>query len=140
MGLRRTKYIFCCISFTKTLFLSGFIDRTYVAMLLENPKTGTLGIVYESAISEKTVPIFFFAKKKCSKMKLHDLYIDGKKKCQSFARHGSENGRKSHILYTSDFNWLFQGEIYPLARIANSYYTAVKNDVRYVNKAAIAVF
>ena len=26
------------------------------------------------------------------------------------------------------------------ARIANSYYTAVKNDVRYVNKAAIAVF
>lgn len=109
-------------------------------MLLENPKTGTLGIVYESAISEKTVPTFFFAKKKCSKMKLHELYIDGKKKCQSFARHGSENGRKSHILYTSDFNWLFQGEIDPLARIANSYYTAVKNDVRYVNKAAIAVF
>ena len=64
-------------------------------MLLENPKTGTLGIVYESAIS---------AKKKFSKMKLHELYIDGKKKCQSFARHGSENGRKSHILYTSDFN------------------------------------
>ena len=140
MGLSRTKYIFCYISFTKTLFLSGFIDRTLVSMLLENPKTGTLGIVYESAISEKTVPIFFFAKKKCSKMKLHDLYIDGKKKCQSFARHGSVNGRKSHILYTSDFNWLFQSEIYPLARIANSYYTAVKNDVRYVNKAAIAVF
>ena len=46
----------------------------------------------------------FFAKKKCCKMKLHELYIDGKKKCQSFARHGSENGRKSHILYTSDFN------------------------------------
>ena len=42
--------------------------------------------------------------KKCSKMKLHELYIDGKKKCQSFARHGSEKGRKSHILYTSDFN------------------------------------
>ena len=62
-------------------------------MLLENPKTGTLGIVYESAISEKTVPMFFFAKKNCSKMKLHDLYIDGKKKCQSFARHGGE----SHI-------------------------------------------
>ena len=88
MGFRRTKYIFCCISFTKTLFLSGFIGRTQVAMLLENPKTGTLGIVYESAISEKTVPTFFFAKKKCSKMKLHELYIDGKKKCQSFARHG----------------------------------------------------
>ena len=69
-------------------------------MLLENPKTGTLGIVYESAISEKTVP----SRKKCSKTKLHELYIDGKKKCQSFARHGSENGRKSHILYTSDFN------------------------------------
>ena len=51
-------------------------------MLLENPKTGALGIVNESAISEKTVPIFFFAKKKCSKMKLHELYIDGKKKCQ----------------------------------------------------------
>ena len=73
-------------------------------------------------------------------MKLHELYIDRKKKCQSFARHWSENGRKWHILYTSDFNWLFQGEIDPLARIANSYYTAVKNDVRYVNKAAIAVF
>ena len=76
-------------------------------------------------------------------MKLHDLYIDGKKKCQSFARHGSENGSDFNdlaILNTSDFNWLFQGEIYPLARIANSYYTAVKNDVRYVNKAAIAVF
>ena len=109
-------------------------------MHLENPKTGTLGIVYESAISEKTVPTFFFAKKKCSKMELHELYIDGKKKCQSFARHGSENGRKSHILYTSDFNWLFQGEIDPLARIAYSYFTAVKNDVRCVNKAAIAVF
>ena len=75
-----------------------------VAMLLENPKTGALGIVNESAISEKTVPIFFFAKKKCFKMKLHELYIDGKKKCQSFARHGSEKGRESHILYTSDFN------------------------------------
>ena len=73
-------------------------------MLLENPKTGTLGIVYESAISEKTVPTFFFAKKKCSKTKWHELYVDGKKKCQSFARHGSENGRKSHILYISDFN------------------------------------
>ena len=72
-------------------------------LFLENPKTGTLGIVYESAISEKTVPTFFFAKNKCSKMKLHELYIDGKKECQSFARHGSENGRKSHILYTSDF-------------------------------------
>ena len=72
-------------------------------MLLENPKTGTLGIVYESAISEKMVPTFFFAKKKCSKMKLHELYIDGKKKWQSFARHGSENGNKSHILFTSDF-------------------------------------
>ena len=109
-------------------------------MHLENPKTGTLGIVYESAISEKTVPTFFFAKKKCSKMKLHELYIDGKKKCQSFARQGSENGRKSHILDTSDFNWLFQGEIDPLARIANSNFTAVKNDVRCVNKVAIAVF
>ena len=53
---------------------------------------------------------------------------------------GQKMGEKSHILYTSDFNWLFQGEIDPLARIANSYYTAVKNDVRYVNKAAIAVF
>ena len=73
-------------------------------MLLENPKTGTLGIVNESAISEKTVPSFFFEKKKCSKTKLHELYIDGKKKRQSFARHGSENGRKTHILYTSDFN------------------------------------
>ena len=62
-------------------------------MLLENPKTGTLGIVYESAISKKTVLTFFFAKKKSSKTKLHEkLYIDGKKKCQSFARHGSENG------------------------------------------------
>ena len=109
-------------------------------MLLENPKTGTLGIVYEPAISKKTVPTFFFAKKKCSKMKLHQLYIDGKKKCQSFARHGSENGRKSHILYTSDFNWLFQGELDLLARIANSCYTAVKNDVRCVNQAAIAIF
>ena len=70
-------------------------------MLLENHKTGTLGIVYESAISEKTVPTFYFAKKECSKMKLH---INAKKKCQSFARYGSENGKKSHILYTSDFN------------------------------------
>ena len=52
----------------------------------------------------KSVPTFFFCKEKCSKMKLHELYIDGKKKCQSFARHGSENGRKSHILYTRDFN------------------------------------
>ena len=109
-------------------------------MLLENPKTGTPGIVYESAISEKTVTTFFFAKKKCSKMKLHEIYIDGKKECHSFARHGSENGRKSHILNTSDFNWLFKGEIDPLARIANSRYTAVKNDVRCVNKAAIAMF
>ena len=32
-------------------------------MLLVNSKIGTLGIVYESAISEKTVPTFFFAKK-----------------------------------------------------------------------------
>ena len=109
-------------------------------MLLENPKTGTLSIVYESAISEKTEPTLFFAKKNCYKTKLHELYIDGKKKCQSFARHGSKNGRKSHILYTSDFNRLFQGEIDPLARIANSCYTAVKNDVRCVNKVAIAVF
>ena len=109
-------------------------------MLLENPNTGTLGIVYKSAISEKTASTFFFAKKKCCKMKLHELYIDGKKKCQSFARHGSENGSKSHILYTSDFNRPFQGEIDPLARIANSYYKAVKNDVRYVNKAAIAIY
>ena len=44
----------------------------------------------------------FLQRKKCSKMKLHELCIDGKKKCQSFARHWSENGRKSHILYTSD--------------------------------------
>ena len=109
-------------------------------MLLENPKTGTLGIVYESAISEKTVRTFFYAKKKCSKTKWHELYIDGKKKCQSFMRHGSENGKKSHILYASDFNWLFQGEIDPLARIANPCYTAVKNYVRCVNKAAIAIF
>ena len=124
----------------KLYFYPDLSIELKVAMLLENPKTGTLGIVYESAISEKTVPTFFFTKKKCSKMKLHELYIDGKKKCQSFARHGSENGRKSHILYTRDFNWMFQVEIDPLARIANSYYTAVKNDVRYVNKAAIAVF
>ena len=33
-------------------------------MLLENPKIGTLGIVYESAISEKTVPYFLFCKEK----------------------------------------------------------------------------
>ena len=32
-------------------------------MLLENPKTGTLGIVYESAISEKTVPTSFLQRK-----------------------------------------------------------------------------
>ena len=41
---------------------------------------------------------------------------------------------------TSDFKRLFQGEIDPLARIVNSYCTAVKNDVRCVNKEAIAVF
>ena len=45
----------------------------------------------------RTRYLLFLAKKKCSKTKLHELYIDGKKKCQSFARHGSENGRKSHI-------------------------------------------
>ena len=33
-------------------------------MLLENPKTGALGIVNVSAISEKSVPIFFFCKEK----------------------------------------------------------------------------
>ena len=73
-------------------------------------------------------------------MKLHELYIDGKKKCRSFARDGSENGRKSHILYTSDFNLLFLGEIDPLTRLAISLHTAVKNDVRCAEKAAIVVF
>ena len=82
----------------------------------------------------------FFAKKKCSKTKLHELYIDGKKKCQGFARHGSRNGRKSHILYTSDFNLLFFGKINPPTRLAISLHTAVKNDVRCAEKAAIVVF
>ena len=61
-------------------------------MHLENPKTGTLRIVYESPISEKTVLTFFFAKKKCSKMKLHELYIDGKKKCQILRDMGQKMG------------------------------------------------
>ena len=91
-------------------------------MFLENPKTGTLGIVHESAISEKTVPVFFFAKKKCYKTKLHELYIAGK------------------ILYTSDFNLLFFGEIDPPTRLAISLHTAVKNEVRCAEKTAIAVF
>ena len=33
-------------------------------MLLENPKSGTLGIVYESAISEKNGTCFLFCKEK----------------------------------------------------------------------------
>ena len=62
-------------------------------MLLENPKTGTLNIVYESAISEKTVPVFFFLRRNCMNYTLMERRI------VKVLRHNPENGRKSHILY-----------------------------------------
>ena len=56
--------------------------------------------------------------------------------CETWVR----KGRKSHILYTSEFNFLFFGEIDPPTRLAISLHTAVKNDVRCAEKAAIVVF
>ena len=68
-------------------------------MLLENPKTGTLGIVYKSAISEKTVPTFFFAKKKCSKMKLHDPYTSMERRNVKVLRDMGQKMGESRIFY-----------------------------------------
>ena len=84
MGFRRTKYIFVVFPSQKLYFYPDLSIELKLQCFWKTLKPGTLGTVYESAISEKTVPTFFFATKKCSKMKLHELYIDGKKKCQSF--------------------------------------------------------
>ena len=59
---------FSVVFASQKLYFYPDLSIEQVAMHLENPKTGILGIVYESPISEKTVLTFFFAKKKCSKM------------------------------------------------------------------------
>ena len=70
-----------------------------------------------------------------SKTKLHELYIDGKKKCQDFETWARKWEKVAYFVYTSDINLLFFGEIDPPTRLAISLHTAVKNDVRCAEKA-----
>ena len=89
---------------SRKLYFYPNLSIELVAMLLENPKTGRLGIVYESAISEKTVLLSFLQRKKVLRRNCMN-YTSMERRNVKVLRDMGQKMKESRIfLYTSDCN------------------------------------